>query len=1135
MIDAATGFDAAFYLRMNPDVAAAGLDPLAHYRSNGFREGRDPSPLFDVPFYLAMNPDVAAAGIDPLQHYMENGFREGRNPSPLFDAVFYLATNPDVAAAGLNPLLHYVFYGFREGRSPNPLFSAGFYLRTNPDVAAAGFDAFDHYVRFGRFENRDPHPLFDSDFYLADNLDVAAAGLDPLSHFLRSGQAEGRNPNALFDSRFYLATNPDVAAAGFAAFDHFSRFGGREGRDPHPDFDSSFYLAANPDVAAAGVNPLLHFLGGGREEGRIPKLGVGTPFNNVLASDGQPRTLRGEGGDDILITGPAVNTLIGGAGADEFRYAPDPGQAEGVDGGVDVIADFNLLEGDRLRIAEYLGFAGHRPGDPIDGVHLALRAEGADTVVALRASAAGTFRDALRLTGVTLSYADIEYFGLVTTARDDAFRMVDSPFGFNGSINTTRDFALTPDGQFLLWSDQQNLDRRSLDLDANTGTFSNSGSTTTPTTYDVFLRNLNNISDATDQAARQIRVSENALQDVIRTFGSNSNATRFDADGAGISDDGRYAIFASDGPVVRAFASDAQRVYIRDVRVPDGVPVLVSRDTANAEIGVVARPVISGDGMHVAFTATPPQGDTGFGSDVLVRSWTTGRTAVASVVDVPGDAKNGLAGGGAVGMPVISGNGRFVAFTTTAPLTADDADTEADVYLRDMALGRTTLLSGGAAPGASSRPSMSRDGSVIAFQSDAALDPDDFNRKTDIYLLRLADGTPTQRFRFSETVDGFEAEGGTGLASAEDYGNSFDPVVSPDGSAVAFTTTALDLTPYDPVFYQFISRNGLGNNIDSLFERLIARDANTGAYLAPIQRNFVSQRTDPETAQYALSADGRTVAYQVLGPQATGSGQRADFGDAPLVAPMVAMASVDIGGTTDDFAPAPFVESGGANAGEFAIRSFMDTPGDIDMVFVDRDSRLFDRDEVVISVEGAATGRGTVLDPILRIRDPSSGAVVLSNDDGGTGRNARLFLNQSQFDNFTDGGYFIEVAEVGGRTGSYRLSVAPSSPGDFRTTPALLSTFDQTFSDSLQFTDTEDWYQVEGVAGRGFSIRADAFTAALDDQLTVRLHDRTGAVIASASPDTALAFTPGADDVFYASIFADGSATGTYTLTYDVF
>ncbi len=76
--------------------------------------------LFDATFYLEQNPDVAAAGLDPLEHYDTYGWRESRDPSASFDTSFYLESNPDVAAAGLNPLEHYARYGDSEGRASSP-------------------------------------------------------------------------------------------------------------------------------------------------------------------------------------------------------------------------------------------------------------------------------------------------------------------------------------------------------------------------------------------------------------------------------------------------------------------------------------------------------------------------------------------------------------------------------------------------------------------------------------------------------------------------------------------------------------------------------------------------------------------------------------------------------------------------------------------------------------------------------------------------------------------------------------------------------------------------------------------------------------------------------------------------------
>jgi hypothetical protein len=77
------------------------------------------SDFLDREWYLRMNPDVAACGIDSVRHYVAFGAREGRDPSAWFSTRDYLSHNPDVAAAGLNPLSHFILYGASEGRVAN--------------------------------------------------------------------------------------------------------------------------------------------------------------------------------------------------------------------------------------------------------------------------------------------------------------------------------------------------------------------------------------------------------------------------------------------------------------------------------------------------------------------------------------------------------------------------------------------------------------------------------------------------------------------------------------------------------------------------------------------------------------------------------------------------------------------------------------------------------------------------------------------------------------------------------------------------------------------------------------------------------------------------------------------------------
>lgn len=63
-------FDAAWYLRRNLDVAAAGLHPAAHFLRVGAAEGRDPGPKFSVATYMAKHPGLAEQGINPLLHHL---------------------------------------------------------------------------------------------------------------------------------------------------------------------------------------------------------------------------------------------------------------------------------------------------------------------------------------------------------------------------------------------------------------------------------------------------------------------------------------------------------------------------------------------------------------------------------------------------------------------------------------------------------------------------------------------------------------------------------------------------------------------------------------------------------------------------------------------------------------------------------------------------------------------------------------------------------------------------------------------------------------------------------------------------------------------------------------------------------
>jgi glycosyltransferase involved in cell wall biosynthesis len=157
--------------------------------------------ILDAEWYVANNADVAHAGEDPVAHFLSRGWREGRRPNHYLDPAWYLAQNPDVRDAGFDPVLHYVMHGDAENRQPGPHFEPGWY-RVRHGLSPAE-PALAHYLR-SRMHGAAPIPEFDAEFYLSTYRDVARAGADPFEHYVTLGWQEGREPSAEFDSRYYV-------------------------------------------------------------------------------------------------------------------------------------------------------------------------------------------------------------------------------------------------------------------------------------------------------------------------------------------------------------------------------------------------------------------------------------------------------------------------------------------------------------------------------------------------------------------------------------------------------------------------------------------------------------------------------------------------------------------------------------------------------------------------------------------------------------------------------------------------------------------------------------------------------------------------------------------------------------------
>jgi hypothetical protein len=159
-------FDSEFYLSRNPDVQAAGLDPVTHYDCFGWKEGRDPSPNFSTKEYLAHNPDILKDGTNPLKHFIESISQSSdKNEisdrvlevvSREFDESFYKNSYSTSFTNECDPILYFCERGWREGHDPNHWFSTCHYLTDNADIKESGVNPFWHYLVAGRDEGRTP-------------------------------------------------------------------------------------------------------------------------------------------------------------------------------------------------------------------------------------------------------------------------------------------------------------------------------------------------------------------------------------------------------------------------------------------------------------------------------------------------------------------------------------------------------------------------------------------------------------------------------------------------------------------------------------------------------------------------------------------------------------------------------------------------------------------------------------------------------------------------------------------------------------------------------------------------------------------------------------------------------------------
>ena len=321
---------------------------------------------------------------------------------------------------------------------------------------------------------------------------------------------------------------------------------------------------------------------------------------------------------------------------------------------------------------------------------------------------------------------------------------------------------------------------------------------------DVFVRDL------MDNSTTLVSVNSSGVG------GGNGNSCN-----PAISSNGQFIAFESAASNLAGNDTNGvSDIFVRDM--VSHTTVLVSLNTngtasGGGTNGASRHPVITPDGQYVAFESTAINlvvGDANGLKDVFVRDLQAGVTFRASTgTQSPGNGSES---------PSISTNGQRVAFASDAVLLGSKPKSTGDVYVRDFASNNTIWVSTNIYTMASAvrsfNPDISADGRFVTFKS--TLTTTGVTR-TNLYYHDLQtsvttliasnvweEGFPemtpdgryvayesrTNLFRWDSTIGSnvLVSVDMTGTISAN--GSCYRPIISADGSKIAFLSDASNLT-----------------------------------------------------------------------------------------------------------------------------------------------------------------------------------------------------------------------------------------------------------------------------------------------------------------------------------------------------
>ena len=490
-----------------------------------------------------------------------------------------------------------------------------------------------------------------------------------------------------------------------------------------------------------------------------------------------------------------------------------------------------------------------------------------------------------------------------------------------------RNLSMTPDGRFIafvasinavntgvaVWDAQSNSTTvASLDLTqtAVTNAICDWPAITPDGRFVAFVSNATNLTanplvPGFHLYVRDLQAGTNVLVDTdTNGIGSTPNLMTFPR----MCDDGSVVAFeCPDGSLV---ADDNNRAYdVLARNLATGSTELISSGllglpslTPNASC-VLSSSSVSTNGQYVAFWSEADNlavNDTNGLRDAFVHDLVSGTNYLVSA------NTNGISGNGLSTDPAISGNGRFVAFTSSSSdLATNNINNTTNVFLRDLQTGTTTLVSmstddGTPGNGASYSPAISLDGRYVLFFSQAGnLVPGSvgnsggnlfwrdtqsgtnraittFPSSTTVNAINAAMTSDGQRVVYSARINNFltatvyvwDATAGKNIYTNAASTIIYRTAISPDGNRIVFYQTnqvvLADLNAKTQFnFSNAWSRAGCQFSADGQSLAFVAGTNQIYLYHFPSASNvLVSADANGVCDSPAISADGRFVAYR---------------------------------------------------------------------------------------------------------------------------------------------------------------------------------------------------------------------------------------------------------------------------------